>query len=575
MRTLAALLALTLPVMAETGPPTVDEVTRAKAACAAEVQQDCLFILAVDAVLASTDPDEVQSRLNHIATIQAIEGHVAGADRTLSLTKPDAIPLLALGRVDEARTALQREFADLEAKYDTQVEGPLDTFLLIRMLLVDRPELALSSQLYVSNKGKIEQINPLPAVFSHYLAHGRAADAASIFNRLDKSDDDMGERLLALVKALSDAGDLAQAAAFVSGFPDPKAQAQARVLLAKAYLASGLAIEAKAELDQILASVSGESEYPYWTVEVLVQSADVALQSGETSIARQHANAAFKSYDQLRRRRLSQDFGEQDLRTLLRLAAVLDRVGSTGKASAILAKASQPVVSDLFGPKDLFWHFDALYVTQVRIGDQDGAEAMLQKLLEVGRSTSLALTPAALELVELGFLSEARQIGRLIVTQARSGETGASQNLADAYTIYAAILAKDPKLAPEVLQEDLGAWLHFKLSLDRARALDVAGQKTEAGALFADLVMDQQGQSQRGSEPPDLTVCALPAIAREQAKLGFDKSAAITRQSSVASAMATSDGILRSDHLIALAASFRKVKPATVDLVLKCLEYPT
>jgi tetratricopeptide (TPR) repeat protein len=360
----------------------------------------------------------------------------------------------------------------------------------------------------------------------------------------------------------------------VSGFPDPKAQAHARAVLAKAYLAAGFVTEGKAELDQIIGSVTGESEYPYWTVEVLARSAEVALQAGETAIARQHAIAAFKSYDQLRRSRLAQDFGLQDLRDLLRLAAVLDRVGSTGKASAILAKASQPVVSGPFDAKDLFWHFDALYVTQVRIGDQASAEATLQKLLEVGQSTSHALTPAGLELVELGFLSEARQIGRLIVTQALSGETGASQNLADAYTVYAAILAKDPKLASEVLQEDPGAWLHFRLSLDWARALYVADKKTEAEAALVDLVEDLQGQSQPGSEPPYLTICALPAIAREQANLGFDKSAATTRQSSLAAAMATSDGIQRSDNLIALAASFRDAKPATVEIVLKCLEYP-
>ncbi len=577
MRTLAA-LALTLTTLAahaETGPPTQEEVAQAKATCAAEVRQDCLFTLAIDAVLASTDPDQVQTRLNHIATIQAIEGDVAGADRTLSLTKPDAMPLLALGRVDEARTALQRELADLETKNGTRVDGPLDTFLLIRMSIVDRSDLALSTPLYESSEGKIEQIDPLPMMFSEHLEAGQVNDAAKIYTRMDKSDSKSSERFLRLVNALCDAGDLATAAGIITGFPDAETQAQARVVLAKAYLASGMVAEGKAELDQILANVTADSAYPHWTIAVLVQSAEVALQSGETAIARQHANTAFKSYDQQNKGRLSQDYIDTQLRIFLHLAAMLDQVGSIGKASAILAKASQPTASSLFESDNLIWHFDALYVTQVRIGDKAGAEATLQQLLQVGPHFSGAITPAALELADLGFLAEARQIATLIVTAARNDEPGVSQKLGDAYAIYAAVLAKDPKLAPEVLQEDLGAWLHFKLSLDWARALDVAGQKTEAKTVLADLVEDHQSQFRQGSEPTGLTFCALPAIARDQAGLGFDQSAAIARQSSLAIAMQTGDGIQRSYHLIALAASFRDAKPATVDLVLNCLEYPS
>jgi hypothetical protein len=574
MRSLAAFFALALPAMAETGPPTVEEITQAKARCAAEVRQDCLFTLAIAAVLENSDPDQVQPGLNHIATIQAIEGDVAGAERTLSLTRPDAIPLLALGRVDEARTALQREFADLEAKHDIQVEGSLDTLLMIRMLYVDRPDLALSAQLQFTDKGKAERLDPLPAVFSHYLAQGKAADAAAIFNRMNKDDDDMGERLLALVSALSDARELAKAAASVSGFPDPKAQAQARVVLAKSYLASGFAIEGRAELDQVLASVTGESEDPYWTVELLAQSAEVALQSGETFIAQKHADVGFKSFDRRRTRLGSGQAHFLYLKDLLRLAAVLDRLGSSGKASAILAKASQPSQPDPASPSFPFLHFGALYVTQLRLGDQSAAEATLQQLQQLGTSSDAALVPAALELVELGFLKEARQIAGLQVTQALAGEKGASQNLANAYAIYAALLVKDPMLAPEVLQQDLGDWLHFKLSLDHARALEAAGQKTEAEVVLANLAEDQRSRSRQSAEPSDLAACSLPAIALDQARLGFGQSAARVRQSSLAIAMETGDGLQRSEHLLALAASFRDAKPASGDLALGCLTYP-
>jgi hypothetical protein len=272
---------------------------------------------------------------------------------------------------------------------------------------------------------------------------------------------------------------------------------------------------------------------------------------------------------------LSQGYTDTHLRALLRLAAVLKLVGSTGKASAILAKASQPTASPFPVESDtLLWHHDALYVTQLRIGDKAAAEATLRQLLEAGPSTYAAITPAAVELAELGFLTEARQIAALIVTAARHDDAGMSPNLAHAYAIYAAVLAKDPGLANEILQEDLGPWLRFKLTLDQTRMLAAAGREAEAKVALSDLVQAQISQGQPGSTPDKLTFCLLPAIAHEEAALGFDPSATATRHESFTMAMETRDALQRATHLTALAASFPRARPATLDLALSCMEHP-
>jgi tetratricopeptide (TPR) repeat protein len=294
MRSLAplALTLSTLAAQAEPGPPTPAELAEARATCATEVGQACLFTLAVDAALASTDPHPV---LNHIATIQAIEGDAAGADRTLALTRPDALALLALGRVEEAQTALQRKFADLEAMTGIATEGPLDVPMLLRMSILGRSDLALSTPLAASGMGKVDV---LPLIFSDHLKAGRIGEAVRIYAQMDKSDRDSGKRLLRLIDALCEVGNLEEAAGLVTDQPDPQTQALARITLAKAYLAAGLTTQAAGEFDSILASVTDGATFPDWTIAVLARSADLALQAGETAIARQHANTAFKSYDQ-------------------------------------------------------------------------------------------------------------------------------------------------------------------------------------------------------------------------------------------------------------------------------------
>jgi hypothetical protein len=106
MRRVACLLALSaLSAQAEAGPPTAAEIAGADAACAVEVMQDCLLMIATGIALAN--PDISESALNDIAFAQASPGDTEGAERTLSLTTPGFLALSALGRVDEATAAFK------------------------------------------------------------------------------------------------------------------------------------------------------------------------------------------------------------------------------------------------------------------------------------------------------------------------------------------------------------------------------------------------------------------------------------------------------------------------------------
>ena len=136
MHRLLCALTLALAPMAaqaETGPPTAEEVASARAVCAAEVRQDCLFTLAIDAALAETRTDQIPRHLNQIAAVQARTGDMAGANRTLSLTQPDESALLALGRWDEAYEVAKLQFPNLIVEQGT-AEGSTKNGMVRAML---------------------------------------------------------------------------------------------------------------------------------------------------------------------------------------------------------------------------------------------------------------------------------------------------------------------------------------------------------------------------------------------------------------------------------------------------------
>jgi hypothetical protein len=591
MRSLAAFLALTLPAFAETGPPTPDELARAKADCATEVQSACLFTLAVET--ARTSPD-AELLLNEIAYAQAVSGDRAGAEQTLSLTTPGFLALAALGRVEEAQKVFETDFNGFGNISFSEPAPPNPGKVALdavkEFLRNGQADQALSTALALPKGERIKQSEALRLIVDHHLARREFAAAAQAALQIDASFDDRSaslslgwglpfvddrtDALVAVVKAQVAAGDLDSAARLVSGLIDPRTTVRARIALAEGYFRAGKAENAKLELAQVLATVQ-RFDLPYhFGLAELTASADLAWRHGETDIAREHARFAYENLAKTTVRRGGENKQFPPPRAdLVRLATVLQLAGLTGKGKALFAQAAKPYDAYAMASAG---HAASLVVRLVRLGDP-AAQDMITGLLDdqdpIVSDSLRALHMAALELVDLGLVDQALAIADRLEVRLRDDSFGfEGHNPAE---IYTALLLRDPDLAPQILTDRLGPRSHNAVSLALATALHAEGRHPYARAVLQALAAEERLASQPASAGQKTApVCALRSLAAAQESLGYTEDAAATRQKALTIALSEEDTTLRSFGLLILAASFPDREAASFSVGFSCVEYP-
>ncbi|MGL4238556.1 hypothetical protein [Tabrizicola sp.] len=554
MHRLLCALTLALAPMAaqaETGPPTAEEVATAKAACAVEVRQDCLFALAVDAALAETRTAQIPYHLNQVAIVQARTGDVVGADRTLSLTEPEEGALLSLGRWDEAYEVAKLQFPNMIVEQGTP-EGSTKNGMVRAMLKAGEEELALSTALSIPEGGYRERDEALRVILDHHLSEQDFIAARAVFDRMQERFT-RDQALLSLVEAQTAAGLTAEATAMLNQTEDPRTQAQARLVLARALEEMGSTEAAKAQFDLIFASANGKDGLQDWGLSVLIDAADLALSLGETAVARQHAEAAFAVIDQDRKSsRPAHIRNASNPINLIRVATVLQLAGSFDKAATLFAEAALPPRQ----PEDRdrkVARLAELLLSHLRLQDREAADATLQELLLIGDGAAAwaaneRLREVGLALVDYGFPLDAQRIAEQLETLPYAG--------GKSYAIYAALLAKDPALAPSLLPGIRSSYLHIEVSIGFAQWLHASGQDAKAQQMLQSLVIDHAGRSKDDYPLPSDRTRALSEIAKAQANLGFADDAAATRLRGLAFADMNMIPGLRVTALLSLADSF-------------------
>lgn len=546
-----ALTLTTLTAQAETGPPTPEETAQAKTACAAEVRQECLFTLALAAALQEDEPRELSRVLNQVAIAQAKVGDVAGADRTLTLTDAGANSLLALGHWDEAYAVAEREFHKIAVEFGT-AEGSFKNNMVRHMLVVGELDLALTTALSIPD-GWGERDRALFLIFEKHLSNRDFAGAVAAHDLMqDRDSPHRGHALLALTEAYALAGQAAEATALVDRSVDPKAKAEARLLLARAWYAAGLSDDAKAQFDAVFASATGRDSMQ-GGLSVLIASADLALALGEASIARQHAEAAFQVLDQARQ---SSDsfyaYNTLNPTNLIRVATLLQLAGSADRAAVLFEEASLLSRKSKDRDRKVRWLAEWLF-SQLRLKDEDAADATLQELLPEGDGTEAwsaneRLREVGLALVDYGLLLDAQQIAEALELLPFPG--GMSHD------IYMALLAKDPSLAPALLPGIRNPYTHVEVSITWALTLDASGQMAQSREVLQSLVDDHAGRSDVDYPLPYYRTQAMAQIANAQDSLGFADDAAATRLQGLAFADMDMRPGLRVTALLSLATSF-------------------
>ena len=221
-------------------------------------------------------------------------------------------------------------------------------------------------------------------------------------------------------------------------------------------------------------------------------------------------------------------------------------------------------------------HFAALIVAQIRLGDRNAADVTIRDLLAVDDGLipgTTALQHAALELVELGFLQDALQIAMRL--DDRLGPDVVFIRHEDPATLYAALIAKDPSLASQLMTDTLSTRLHFRLSLDLAGALQAKGETARARAVLWSLADEHQTRDAADADFDGDPICALTAIALAQDGLGFLEDSDLTRYRGLALTYATTDPAARAGGMIALGSSFVSNRAVnSISHGLRCLAYP-
>lgn len=594
MRRIALVLALSaLSAQAETGPPTANEIAEAKAACAAKVQQDCLLMIATGIALAN--PDIAEGALNDIAYAQASLGDTAGAERTLTLTTPGFLVLSALGREEEATAAFKARAENLGLTTTTDPDPPSPGEIKLNevknLLKAGQVEAALKTALSIGENDHVSKPAALRGIVDHHLEDGdfvAASDVARLmaidpdgamaeaFHGLTGGyNDPRSDALAAVVAAQAASGDLEGAARLADGLTVPRSQVSARLVLARAAFDAGATDLTKAQLDLVLSGVQALEPASIFATMILTDSADLALSNSEMDIALQHAEAAYRAATRPTVRRGGESRPPAPSKILhLRLATVLHLVGATEKAALLLERASVPYKEEPFSTLRTE-QLATLLVTQVRLGDPKGAAETQALLLAMDgiawKDGRPILHLAALSLIDYGFLKEALLIADALEPDLRDDLLGFHGESPAA--LYAAILAKDPALAPEVLKDSLGVRAHFIATLALARSLSAAGQPQKAQEVLQTLPADHQRRAR--SEPGFIVnpICSLSFIALTQEELGLDADAEATRRQGFALAEAQTDPAQQSSDLLILTASFAAKGAASLSFGLGCLEY--
>jgi hypothetical protein len=587
----AAFLLTSLAAQAETGPPSAEEFATARSDCATEVRQQCLFLLATEVALAS--PEVAEGALNEIAFAQVSFGDGAAAERTLALTTPSFLVLALLGRDEEAAAAFKANAEEHGLKTMPDPSPPSDGEIKLNkvksLLKAGQVETALDAALSISENDHVSRPKALRAIVDHHIAAGSFAAAvnvaknmaaeaalAEMFHELDGGyNDPHSDALSAVVAAQAASGDLAGAAQLADRLTDPRAKVSAHLVLARAAFDAGATDLVRAQLGLVLSGVRDLEPALVFGTMTLTQSADLALLHGKMDIAREHAEAAYRVGSRPTVRRGGQGRPPAPSKIiLLQLATVLHLVGSTEKASALYDRASVPYKAEPFSTLRTM-HLATLLVAQVRLGDQKGAAETLDLLFAMdgimwqdGRPT---LHMAAQSLIDLGFLKEALAIADRLEADLRSDLLGFHGPSPAA--LYAAILAKDPSLASEVLKDSLGAGAHFNASLALARSLAASGQADKAREVLRALPADHLRRAVSQTEFHYSPICALSFIALTQDEAGITADAEASRQKGLAAARAQADPGQQVADLLVLAASFPGSDASSLSYGLGCLEY--
>jgi hypothetical protein len=589
IRTLAALLITTCSATAEVSPPTAEEFAVARSECAAEVLQKCLLLIATEIALAN--PEAAEGALNEIALAQASSGDSEAAERTLTLTTPGPLTLSAMGRDVEAAAAwathVEKQGLKTMPDPSPPSDGEKELKKVTSLLEEGQVEKALKTALSISENDHVSRPKALRAVVDHHIAAGNFSAAVSVaknmagevvlaemFHELNGGyNDPHSDALSAVVAAQAASGDLDGAAQLAGGLAEPRAEVNAHLVLARAAFDAGATDLAKAQLDLVLAGVRDLEPAPVFGTMTLTQSADLALLHGEMDIAREHAETAYRAGSRpIIRHGAEGRPPKPSMILLLQLATVLHLVGSTDKATALYDQAAAPYKEEPLSTLRT-GHLAVLLVAQIRLGDPKATETQTQLLAmdELWSNGRPALHLAALSLIDLGFLPEALSIADQLEPILRRDLFRTKGG--DPASLYAAILAKDPILAPEVLKDSLGVRAHFLASLTLARSLAKSGQADKARDVLKTLPADHARRAKVEAEFSYSPHCALSFVAATQDALGSKSDAEATRQQGLALALSEADPGQQVAALAILAASFSAKPAESFSHSLGCIEY--
>lgn len=527
MRGLFALLALSLPAMAQTGPPTPAELARAKADCAAQVATACLHTLALDRLLQTAPQEPIEGSsvlfLNLLAVSQFRSGDEAGALRTLGLTDPSFETLVQLGRWDEAWVEAQAILAKGDPTFGNTDEGNFKRRLVIGMLDRGETNLALSTAHSIPDKRLDDREKALLDIVRYKAAEGDIATALLAANGIEEGEtayeDDRSAALQVIVEAQVKAGAMADADALLDRVGLTVSSLRPRLILAKAWHKAGFVPKAQRQFDLVLDRATQPPARGWPSLKILLDSAGMAMELDMVPTTRRHALAAFEQFDSpTLDKRPKLDEVER-----LRLATILEYAGAIGKA-AVLHRI-KPSKHDV--PPD-GWELVELI------------EQILGQLRDDGTTSEAVLRDLRWLTITFPTVSDPDRVAKVFQTLRNAGLDDDARKFAtdvaalddskyDLLPLLDVLLVQDLSLAPDLLASAPEPWIRLELSLIQARELATAGRAVEARDLLQDLLAKMTPCGGESPETYGAEGGTRPDVIAAQAQLGFAEDAGLAR----------------------------------------------
>lgn len=454
---------------------SADEVAEATAECEISVSYDCLFTLALDAVVTNLD-DPHRNLLPAIILTQLYVGDLSGAKRSMAFGRPNYGILLKFGRWDEASALAKEEFPNWIVEGGTPESSYLNTLVRAQMEFGE-VEMAIETAL-ASGPDNTAAWHSVMKLLIEQGAYIRATEFATTA----QSERFEQDAYLNIVFAQSNAGLIADAINMLPNIESNRHRCLALVAIANAQISVGDADDARQNLVRAFEIASGENIERHGSSQLLIEIAEAQHAASFIPDAQNSARQAFNmslrytSSDHLSNSYILSEF--------VQIGIILFRAGLEEQGKLAFEKAEE-LVASVSGEGKEYRAQLVLQLGRLEIGEPGALNGLLELVqgpLAGELRNKEALEQSVQDMVEKGYLAEALAVTQILINLGIVSEYRSDRIRANIVEAYLELGESETALNVALKMRSIG--LHGNAVKAVAQILNEDGQTIEAREIL-------------------------------------------------------------------------------------------